>query len=141
VSALLAGPVVQTILRVFGFVVPVPVVLVLAALAWVQFDKSSAIRTAVNDRVKEMVAGAEIATLQAKLAAQRAIAARLDDVSAEAQRRLTAAVDAQLSLAMRLQAVETKNGDLNDDLDDLLSRPVAGDCAVGADILGRLRGR
>lgn len=140
-SALLAGPVVQTILRVFGFVVPVPVVLVLAALAWVQFDKSSAIRTAVNDRVKEMVAGAEIATLQAKLAAQRAIAARLDDVSAEAQRRLTAAVDAQLSLAMRLQAVETKNGDLNDDLDDLLSRPVAGDCAVGADILGRLRGR
>jgi len=127
--------------RVLGFIVPVPLILVLAALAWAHFDKTSAVRSAVNDRVKEMVAGAEIAALEAQLAAQRDIAARLDEVSTEAQRRLSAAVDAQLSLAMRLQAAEAKNGDLNDELDDLLSRPVDRGCAVDADLLGRLRGR
>jgi len=126
---------------VLGFIIPVPLVLILAALAWVHFDKSSAIRKAIDDRVTEMVAGAEIAALEAQLAAQRDIAARLDEVSTEAQRRTNVAVAAQLMLANRLQAAEQRNGDLNDDLDDLLSRPVAGDCAVDSDLIGRLRGR
>ena len=56
--------------RILGFAIPIPVVVILAALAWVQFDKSSAIRAAVNDRVKEMVAGAEIAALEVRLTAQ-----------------------------------------------------------------------
>ena len=137
----MTGAILSAVWRILRLTIPLPVAVILAALAWAHFDKSSAIRSAVNDRVKEMVAGAEIAALEAQLAAQRDIAARLDEVSTEAQRRLSAAADAQLSLAMRLQAAEAKNGDLNDELDDLLSRPVDRDCAVDSDLIGRLRGR
>lgn len=132
---------IRVIWRVLSFTIPIPIIAILGALLLMQVDKSSAIRAAVKDRVKEMVAGAEIATLEAQLAAQRDIAARLDDVATEAQRRLSAAVDAQLTLATNLQAAEARNGDLNDELDDLLSRPVGGDCAVGSDFIVRLRGR
>ncbi|EDQ33967.1 hypothetical protein HPDFL43_05920 [Hoeflea phototrophica DFL-43] len=128
-------------LRILGFTIPVPVTLILAALAWVQFDKSSAIRSAVNERVKEMVAGAEIEALEAQIAAQRQIAARSAEAAREAQRRLTVEATARTNLSMRLMAIQTENEILNDDLADLLSRPVDRDCAVDADVLGRLQSR
>lgn len=127
--------------RILGFTVPIPVALILAALAWVQFDKSSAIRQAVNERVTEMVAGAEIAALEAKLEAKEKIAAARGAAAAEANRRLMVEINARTNLAMRLSAIQTENEILNDDLADLLSRPVAGDCAVDPDLLDRLRGR
>jgi len=127
--------------RVLGFIVPVPVVLILAALAWIHFDRSSAVRAAVNERVREMIAGAEISALRAQAAAQREIAARSADVAREASRRLSAEVRARSDLAARLAFLQTENEVLNDDLADLLSRPVAGDCAVDPDLLERLRGR
>ena len=125
--------------RVLGFAIPIPVVVILAALAWVQFDKSSAIRAAVNDRVKEMVAGAEIAALEVRLTAQQQIAERLADAAREAERRRVVEATARVNLAARLAAVQTENEILSDDLDDLLSRPVDRDCAVDAGVLGRLR--
>jgi hypothetical protein len=127
--------------RVLGFTVPLPLGVVLAALAWVQFDKSSAIRQAVNERVTEMVAGAEIAALEAKLEAEEKISAARGQVAAEANRRLMAEIDARVNLSRRLAAIQTENEILNDDLADLLSRPVARDCAVDPDLLGRLRAR
>lgn len=127
--------------RLLGLAIPLPLWLILAALAWVQLDKTSAIRKAVNDRVTEMVAGAEIETLKAQAAAQREIAARSADVARETHRRLAVEVAARNNLAMRLAAIQTENEILNDDLADLLSRPVDRDCAVDAELLGRLRGR
>lgn len=127
--------------RVLGFVIPVPLILILAALAWVQFDKSSFARKAVDDAVTELVAGAEIEALKAQLSAQKEIAARLADVAAERARRLRAEQSALETLNARLTASQAENEILNDDLADLLSRPVSGDCTVGADILDRLRGR
>lgn len=137
----MSAVIMRTIWRILGFTIPVPVVVILAALAWVQFDKSSAIRKAVNERVTEMVAGAEIAALEAKLDAEKQIAAARGAAAAEANRRLTVEINARTNLAMRLSAIQTENEILNDDLADLLSRPVAGDCAVDPDLLGRLRGR
>jgi hypothetical protein len=131
----------KLIWRILGFTIPIPVAMILAALAWVQFDKSSAIRQAVNERVKEMVAGAEIAALEAKLEAEEKISAARGKLAAEANQRLMAEINARVNLSRRLAAIQTENEILNDDLADLLSRPVAGDCAVDPDLLGRLRGR
>lgn len=127
--------------RVLGFIVPVPVILILAALAWVHFDKSSAIRKAVDDKVTQMVAGAQIAALNAKISAQREIAAKSADAAAEALRRARAGQEAANRLEARLAATQAENEVINDDLADLLSRPVDRGCAVDADLLGRLRGR
>lgn len=131
----------RAIWRVLGLTIPVPIIVILAALAWVQFDKSSAIRKAVNERVTEIVAGAEIAALKAKVEAEKQIAAAHGAVAAEASRRLMVEINARTNLAARLAAIQTENEILNDDLADLLSRPVDRDCAVDADVLGRLRAR
>lgn len=127
--------------RILRLTIPIPVALILAALAWVQFDKTSAIRQAVNERVTKMVAGAEIAALEAKLEAEGKIAAARGAAAAEANRRLMVEMNARSNLANRLAAIQTENEILNDDLADLLSRPVDRDCSVHPDLLGRLRGR
>lgn len=126
---------------ILGFTIPIPVILIIAAAGWLHFDKSSAIRKALNEQAREMVAGAEIAALKAELDAERKIAAARGAAANEATRRLIVEVNARNNLAARLSAIQTENEILNDDLADLLSRPVAGDCAVDADLLGRLRGR
>lgn len=125
--------------RVLTFMVPVPVILIVAALAWVQFDKASSVRQAVNARVKELVAGADIAALEATLAAERQISARQADAAKEAERRMRVAVDAQVSLAVALAEIRTEKEALHGDLDDLLSRPVDLQCAVDPDLAKRLR--
>ena len=127
--------------RVLGFTIPLPIGVILAALAWLHFDKSSAIRQAVDEQVTEMVAGAEIAALEAKLEAEEKIAAARGAAATEANRRLMVEINARTNLAARLAAIQTENEILNDDLADLLSRPVDRDCAVDPDLLGRLRGR
>ncbi|MCO6407379.1 hypothetical protein [Hoeflea alexandrii] len=131
----------KAVWRILGFTIPLPIGVILAALAWLHFDKASTIRQAVNERVTEMVAGAEIAALEAKLEAEQKIAAARGAAAAEANRRLVVEVNARTNLANRLAAIQTENEILNDDLADLLSRPVAGDCAVDPDLLNRLRGR
>jgi hypothetical protein len=131
----------KVVWRILGFTIPVPVAVILAALAWVQFDKSSAIRQAVNERVTEMVAGAEIAALEAKLEAEEKISAARGAAAAEANRRLQVEIDARVNLSQRMAAIQTENEILNDDLADMLSRPVDRACSVDADVLGRLRGR
>lgn len=131
----------RAVWRVLGFSIQLPVWLILVALAWVQIDKTSDVRQAVNGRVTEIVAGAEIETLKAQVAAQREIAGRSADTAREARRRLAVEATARTNLAMRMVAIQTENEILNDDLADLLSRPVDRDCAVDADVLGRLRAR
>lgn len=131
----------RAVWRILGFSIPLPVWLILGALAWVQIDKTSTVRQAVNDRVTEMVAGAEIDALKAQAAAQREIVARSADAAREARRRLAVEATARTNLAMRLAAIQTENEILNDDLADLLSRPVDRDCAVDAGVLGRLHAR
>ncbi|WP_420408713.1 hypothetical protein [Hoeflea sp.] len=131
----------KVVWRILGLTIPLPVGVILAALAWLHFDKESSIRQAVNERVTEMVAGGKIAALEAKLEAEEKIAAARGRAATEANRRLMAEIDARVNLSRRLAAIQTENEILNDDLADLLSRPVAGDCAVDPDLLGRLRGR
>jgi hypothetical protein len=127
--------------RVLMFALPIPLFVIAAAGAWLWLNQESAVLHAVQVRVKEMVAGAEIAALEARLEAEEKISAARGQVAAEANRRLMVEIDARVNLSQRLAAIQTENEILNDDLADLLSRPVARDCAVDPDLLGRLRAR
>jgi hypothetical protein len=127
--------------RVLMFALPIPLFVIAAAGAWLWLNQESAVLRAVHERVTEMVAGAEIAALKARLEAEEKISAARGQVAAEANRRLVVEIDARANLSRRLAAIQTENEILNDDLADLLSRPVARDCAVDPDLIGRLRGR
>lgn len=128
-------------LRILGLIIPVPLVVILAALAWLHLDKASAIRRAVDAKVTELVAGARIASLNAQIAAERQITLRMADLADERERRLRVALSAQLALAERLAVIRTEKEGLDDDLADLLARPVDRACAVDADLARGLRSR
>ncbi len=54
--------------RLVSVAIPVPVVAIIAVLGWLQLDKASSVRRAVDRATAELVAGGEIAALQARLA-------------------------------------------------------------------------
>lgn len=90
--------------RAATFTLPVPLFVIAFAVGWWHFDKTSAVRRAVNDALTEAVAGAEIAALNAKLtererqlAAGRKAAEGFADLLRESQLREAqqAAIDAE----------------------------------------------
>lgn len=54
--------------RVARFTVPIPLIAIAAALIWTQIDKTSSVRRAVDKAMTQAVAGAQIASLEARLA-------------------------------------------------------------------------
>ncbi len=134
------------LLKAVRLSIPVPVALIVAALAWVQFDKGSAVRRAVNAKVEELAAGERIAAeARAREAAERkaADALRLAEALSEQARRAgqLAAADREAREAMELQLAEAAlaAAELQEQLDVLLALPLPADCAVGGDLLDRLR--
>lgn len=117
---------------ILTFGVTLPAWLFLAGGLWLWVDRTSAVRTAVDGAVRELVAGAEIEALRARLDAERQIAAFLRG-RAEALAAANAKFEAERS------AAESENERLTDELDALKSQPVPGDCDVTSDFLERLR--
>ena len=62
-----AGQALWTLLKI---TLPIPLALVLATAAWAHFDKSSAVRRAVDSALEKAVAGAKISALEAKVKAE-----------------------------------------------------------------------
>jgi hypothetical protein len=118
--------------RVLFFAIPVPVALILALWAWVTWDKSSAVRRAVDTAIEKLVDGAE---LQAALAR----AAALEKILEERARAAEADRAALRSFADQLAAAEAENGTLADALAILENQPVDPLCRVDRDLLERLR--
>jgi len=56
---------------VLGFIIPVPVGVILVLSGWLYFDRNSAVREAVNKATTELVAGAELRAAEAKFKAQK----------------------------------------------------------------------
>ncbi|GAA4108948.1 hypothetical protein ACFFTN_01540 [Aminobacter aganoensis] len=118
--------------RVLTIMIPIPLALIVAVGIWVHFDKSSAVRKAVDKAVTELVAGAEIDALEAQLAAEKTARAFMEGKAAslaEANQRFE---DARI-------AAERANEGLSDDLEELRSK-VPG-TAVDQPLFDRLRNR
>lgn len=124
----------RPLLGILTFGVTLPVWLFLAAGAWLYFDRGSAIRTAVNEAVTELVAGAEIEAANARADA-------LELINAELKGRATALALANSRFSESLEAAQTDLESANGHLAELLANPVNDACAVDPDILGRLRSK
>lgn len=127
--------------RLLGLVAPLltfgitlPVWVFLAAGAWLYFDRGSAIREAVDQAVTELVAGEE-------LAAERARVKALQAIQAETARRLAATKTANRAFTEKLAEADRQKQELSDEINQMLSAPLAGSCAVDDGILDRLRNR
>ncbi|MFC6488042.1 hypothetical protein [Nitratireductor sp. GCM10026969] len=120
--------------KILTFGITLPLWAFLAAGAWFHFDKSSAVREAVDNAVTELVAAEELAAASAEVAALSAIAD-------ERERRLAAAQRANRLYAERLAETVQEKQELSHEIDDILARPVAGDCSVDRNVLERLRNR
>lgn len=124
----------RPLLGVLTFGLTIPVWLILAVGLWVQFDKGSAVRQAVDRAVTELVTGAELEAAQARVQA-------LQQINAELRGR-TAALDAANSrFSESLQQAQNDLETANEQLADLLSTPVNDLCAVDGALLERLRSR
>ena len=124
----------RPLLGILTFGLTIPVWLVLAVGLWVHFDKSSAVRQAVDRAVTELVTGAELEAERAKVQA-------LEQINAELRGRAAALDAANTRFSESLLAAQTDQEDANAQIADLLSRPVNDACAVDSSILERLRSK
>jgi len=116
---------------VLFFAIAVPVALILAAWAWVTWDKSSAVRRAVNSAIEKLVDGAELEAERAKNAALRKI---LD----QRERQAEADREALRSFADQLAAATDENGTLADALALIENQPIDPLCRIDRALLERL---
>lgn len=137
----LAGIAKKALVGLVTFVIPVPLVLILAALAWVHFDRASAVRRAVDRAVTELVAGARIAALESEIDGRRRLAMYAAANAEEARRRAETAEAAAIELETQLALSEQQRREFEDDLAEHKDDPLPGDGRVGPDLLGRLRNR
>lgn len=131
---LLLAKIGKGLLGLLTFGVTIPVGVILLAWAWTHFDKSSAVRQAVDRAVTELVAGAE-------LEAERARASALELINAELRGRADALDAANTRFSESLQAAQNDLEGANAQIADLLSRPVNDACAVDSGLLERLRSK
>lgn len=122
----------RPVLGILTFGLTIPVWAILAVFLWVQFDKSSAIRTAVNRAVTELVAGAE-------LEAERAKGQALSKINAELAGKAAALETANRRFSDSLKEAQSDLETANEQLADILAQPVNLKCAVDASLLDRLR--
>lgn len=121
--------------------ITIPLWLIAAVALWVHFDRSSAVRTAVDRAVVQLVAGAEIEAANAKAEGQHRLRLLAEGAAEEARRRAQALEDANRRHAVALAAAETEKEELVHEIEDLLSNPVDDACVVSRDVLDRLRNR
>lgn len=124
---------------VFG--ITLPVWAFLAAGIWLYFDKTSAIRQAVNKATTEMVAGAQLDALNAQLIEERRIRAWSDGKAEEAGRIAEDERTARVDLELQLAQTDAKKKESEDDLAALKARPMPDGCVVDQFLLDRLHNK
>lgn len=125
--------------RVLRISITVPIIVIIAIAAWWQFDKSSAVRRAVDAKVKEMVAGADIAAAEAERDAARQMAEALAEQARRQAALAAAEAEARARFEAELAAAERINTELQVQIDAILSSPPPPGCLVDGALLERLR--
>ncbi len=126
---------------ILTFGVTLPLWVLLAAGIWLHVDKTSAVRSAVNDAAAKMVAGGQIAALQAQITEERRIRAWSDGKATEASRIASEERSARADLAVRLALTNDEKEGLANDLAEIQSRPCVGYCVVDDLLFGRLHNK
>lgn len=129
------------LMRLFWLTLPVPVGPL--AVAFVVLFAAVSIKGWAETRaaVGRFAAKQEIAALEATIKAKDQIADRAREIALEEAQARARAREAQINLMVAKAAADAELENVNDELAELMARPVAADCRVGGDLLGRLRGR
>ena len=110
---------------IFGIIIPLPLWLIVAAptaaYTWFYFDKTSAVRRAVDSFGRELVAGAEIASLKAQLDAAN-VAAALQKARADTLQ------DVNKQFENEREDDEAENDRLEAKVAELLAKPLPETC-------------
>jgi DNA-dependent RNA polymerase auxiliary subunit epsilon len=131
----------KSLLSVLMTVLPIPLGLILAAGLWIHFDKNSAIRTAVDQAIFKLVAGAQIDAANSKIEAEKTLRLFVQGQLTE-QRRQTAEIQkSNQSFAERLSKAELDRESLSQELDDVLTKPTPAGCSVDDRLIERLRSK
>lgn len=140
-SALFAAlvPAARVAWAVLRVSIPVPIIVIVAIAAWWQLDKVSAVRRAVDARVKELVAGADIAAAEAERDAARQMAAALAEEARRQAALAAAEAAARAQFEAELAAAERINTELQGQIDAILSSPPPPGCLVDGVLFERLR--
>lgn len=124
---------------VLGVTIPIPLILIpIVVLLWTgasYWDKSAAIKDAVQTRVTEMVAGAEIEKLKEQIAAERV---RVDLLRQINDRATEQRVNAELALRAYQEDAEREYDNLQERIADLLKDPGDGIGTVGPVLYDKL---
>ncbi|RWI96421.1 MAG: hypothetical protein EOR22_06585 [Mesorhizobium sp.] len=126
---------------VLSFGITLPVWAFLVAGTWLYFDKASAIRTAVNQAVTKLVAGAEIEALNAKLVEERRIRQWSEQKVDEANQIAETERQAREDLEKHNALSRLDNRKRKDDLDQIEARPTPDGCRVDEFLFNRLRNK
>lgn len=124
---------------ILGVTIPIPIILIpIVVLLWTgasYWDKSAAIKDAVESRVTEMVAGAEIEKLREQIAAEKVRTDLLRQINERATEQM---VNAELALREYQQDAEKENDDLQERINRLLESDGTGIGTVGPVLYERL---
>jgi len=134
-------PALALLWRVARISIPLPLGLIAAAAVWLWLDKASAVRTAVNDAVRELVAGSQIEALQEQLETQRQVNEAWRRLSEANARRYEKEREARMAFEQELEEARRADEDTQEEINDLSSKPAQGVGTVGPDLGRRLRNR
>lgn len=129
------------VLPILVFTISVPLWIFLAGGIWLYFDRSSAIRTAVNKAVTELVAGAELDALNATVIEERRLRAWSDGKANEQRMIADEERSARIDLEAQLTITDADKKELADELAKIENSPPPADCRVDQQFLDGLRNK
>ncbi|AMX93605.1 MULTISPECIES: hypothetical protein [Mesorhizobium] len=129
------------ILPVLVFSITLPLWVFLVAGIWLYFDRGSAIRTAVNKAVTELVAGAELDALNATLVEERRLRVWSDGKAEEQRKIADEERSARIELETQLTLTDAEKKEMADELAKIESSPPPADCRVDQQFLDGLRNK
>jgi len=125
-------PALRGIWKLASLTVTIPLWLIVAAWLVLRLDAFADQRAAVHRAVSDLVDGAELQAERAKVAA-------LETLNAIEAQKALAAEQALADLSARAAESQRKLEDADDEIRELLARPVNDQCLVDADLFQRLR--
>ncbi|CDX19966.1 conserved hypothetical protein [Mesorhizobium sp. ORS 3359] len=126
------------VLPILTFGITLPVWFFLAAGGWLWWDRTSAVRLAVDKAVTELVAGAQIEALKAEAAEQRRMRAWSDGKADEANKLATKEREARVTLENQLTLTDADKRKAENELAVLQGR---NDPVVDQQLLDSLHNR
>lgn len=129
----------RALLGLAKIVIPIPLFVIVAGGLWLWFDTASRVRTAVDKAMRELVAGAEIDALEAKLEGERRLRMYAEGARDEARRVKAEEEKARQEFADKLVLSELESENYELEIDKLKGQPRPEGCTADDAYIGGLQ--